>query len=99
MRSEKTKPNELRVPSGVASTNLRKKSGAGRYTALMRTPECATEQTEHSWPGSPELSLWTWTAWMTPVNMTSRMHNKDRAAIEVSLRDLYPCQITQKALG
>jgi hypothetical protein len=89
MRREETKPNELRVPSGDAVTTVRTKSGTGRYTALLRTPEWATEQTEHSWLGSLELSLCTWMAWTMPVKVTSRIHSKDKAAMEVSLRDLY----------
>jgi hypothetical protein len=97
MRREETKPNELRVSSRDAVTTVRTKSGTGRYTALLRTPEWATEQTEHSWLGSLELSVCTWTAWTTPVNVTSRIHNKDRAALIVSLRDLYPDKINRIA--
>jgi hypothetical protein len=97
MRREETKPNEVRVPSVVALTTVRTKSGAGRYTEVLRTPEWATEQTEHSWPGSLELSVWTWTAWTMPVKVTSRIHNKDRAAMDVSLRDLYPHEINRNA--
>jgi hypothetical protein len=97
MRREETKPNELRVCSRDAVTTVRIKSGAGRYTALLRTPEWATEQTEHSWLGSLEFSVCTWTAWMTPVNVTSRIHNKDRPAPIVSLRDLYPDEINRNA--
>ena len=87
MRREETKPNEVRVPSVVALTTVRTKSGAGRYTAVLRTPEWATEQTEHSWLGSLELSVWTWTAWTMPVKVTSRIQIKVRPA-DTPLRDL-----------
>jgi hypothetical protein len=62
-----------------------------------RTPAWATEQIEHSWLGNLELSECTWTAWTRPVKATSRIHNKDRAAIEASLRDLYPGKIKPNA--
>ena len=97
MRREETKPKELQTTSGDTIRTVRTKSGTGRYTALLRTPECATEQIEHSWLGSLELSACTWTAWTMPVKVTRRIHNKDRAAMEVSLRDLYPDEIKRNA--
>jgi len=57
MRREKTKPKESRATSGDTIGTARTKSGAGRYTAVVRTPACATEQIEHSWLGSLELSV------------------------------------------
>jgi hypothetical protein len=63
----------------------------------MRTPAWATEQIEHSWLGSLESSVCTWTAWTMPVKATSRIHNKDRARADVSLRDLYPDEIKRNA--
>jgi hypothetical protein len=56
MRREETKPRELRAASGTTTSAARTKSGAGRYTVLLRIPAWATEQTEHSWLGSLELS-------------------------------------------
>jgi hypothetical protein len=97
MRREETKPNELCSTCGDATRTRRTKSGTGRYTVLMRTPAWATEQIEHSWLGSLELSVCTWTAWTMPVKATSRIHSKDRARIDVSLRDLYPNAIKQNA--
>ena len=64
---------------------------------LTRTPAWATEQIEHSWLGSLELSVCTWTAWTMPVKATSRIHSKDRARTDVSLRDLYPNEIKRNA--
>ena len=97
MRREETKPNELRAPSGAAATIVRTKCGTGQYVAVLRTPEWATEQIEHSWFESLESSVWTWTAWTMPVKVTSRIHNKDRAATDLSLRDLYPNEINWSA--
>jgi len=57
MRRQETKPKELRAASGETVRTVRTKSGTGLYTALLRTPEWATEQTEHSWLGSLELSV------------------------------------------
>jgi hypothetical protein len=87
------KPEDLQITSGEAVRTVRTKSAKGRYTVLLRTPEWATEQTEHSWLGSFELSVWTWTAWTTPTNVTRRTHNKDTAAMQLSLRDLYSAEI------
>ena len=89
MRREKTNSEELETTSAEIVGALRTNSGRGRYTPLLRTPACATEQTAHSWLGSFELSLWTWTAWTTPTNATRRIHHKDTATTRVSLRDLY----------
>jgi hypothetical protein len=97
MRREETKPEDLQRTSWATIGTVRAKSGTGRYTALLRTPACATEQIEHSWLGSLEFSVCTWTAWTMPVKVTSRIHNKDRAAMSVSLRDLYPDEIKRNA--
>jgi hypothetical protein len=97
MRREETKPEDLQTASCATIETLRTKTGTGRYTALLRTPARATEQSEHSWLGSLELSVCTWTAWTMPVKPTSRMHNKDRATIDVSLRDLYPFEVKRNA--
>jgi hypothetical protein len=59
----------------------------------VTTPECATEQIEHSWLGTLELSECTWTAWTTPVQAISRTHNKDRKTMHMSLRDLRALEI------
>jgi len=48
MRRQETKPKEWWAASGDTVRMVRTKSGAGRYTALLRTPEWATEQIEHS---------------------------------------------------
>jgi hypothetical protein len=64
---------------------------------LTRTPAWATEQIEHSWLGNLELSVCTWTAWTMPVKATSRIHSKDRTAIDPFLRDLYPAEIKRNA--
>jgi hypothetical protein len=63
----------------------------------MRTPAWATEQIEHSWLGNLESSACTWTAWTMPVKATNRIHNKDRAAVNVCLRALYPDKIKRNA--
>lgn len=65
--------------------------------AFVSTPECATEQIEHSWLGSLEFSECTWIAWTTPVQAISRTHNKDKNAEYVSLRDLCPVEIKKSA--
>jgi len=57
MRREETKPRELRAASGTITSAAGTKSGAGRYTVLLRTPAWATEQIEQSWLGSLELSV------------------------------------------
>jgi hypothetical protein len=55
-------PEDLQITSADTIGAVRTKSGTGLYVVLLRTPACATEQTEHSWLGSLELSVWTWTA-------------------------------------
>jgi hypothetical protein len=97
MRREKTKPADLQTTSGETARTLRTESATGRYTVLLSTPACATEQTEHSWLGSFDLSEWTWIAWTTPTKATSRMHNKDTAAMHVALRDLCSVEIKTDA--
>lgn len=99
MRREKITPEDLRAPCGETVRTVRTKRSKGRYTALLRTPEWTTEQTEHSWLGSFELSVWTWTAWTTPTNATRRTHSNDTAArhVSLSLRDLYSAETNPDA--
>jgi hypothetical protein len=56
MWSDETKPEDLETASGTTNSMVRTKTGAGRNSALVTTPECATEQREHSWLGSLEFS-------------------------------------------
>src|SRR5215813_3736403 len=43
------------------------------------TPECATEQLEHSWAGTRELLVWTWTAWTIPTKPIRSMPRQARS--------------------
>jgi hypothetical protein len=57
MRREETKPKDLQTASGEFVKTARTNIATGWYTAVLRTPEWATEQIEHSWLGSLELSV------------------------------------------
>jgi hypothetical protein len=57
MRREETKPKDLQTASGDVVKTARTNIATGWYTAVLRTPEWATEQIEHSWLGSLELSV------------------------------------------
>ena len=96
MRREKTKPEVVEADSDASGRMLRTKSATGWTTALLRRPEWATEQTEQAWLASFDWSAWTCTAWTIPTNATRRMHSKDRAAMHVSLGDLYFGEIKGK---
>src|SRR5579863_5659781 len=87
MRRDETKPNDGRATSADRTKALRTKSGTSWFAELLITPAWATEQIEHSWLGSLELSVWTWTAWTMPVKVTSRIQIKVRLA-DTPLRDL-----------
>jgi hypothetical protein len=87
MRRDETKPNDGRATSADTTKALRTKSGTSWFAELLITPAWATEQIEHSWLGSLELSVWTWTAWTMPVKVTSRIQIKVRPA-DTPLRDL-----------
>lgn len=52
------------------------------------TPAWATEQTEHSWLGSLELSEWTWTAWAKPANATNKTQARDNSLRKAFLFEL-----------
>ena len=97
MRRQETKPKDLLTASGDVDRTVRTKIVAGRYMAVLRTPEWATEQIEHSWLGSLVFSACTCTAWTKPVNVTSRIHSKDRTAQDAPLRNLYPDEIKTSA--
>jgi hypothetical protein len=92
MWRDETKPDD----SGNAGVGRTKgaplKTASGWNVVLLSTPECATEQMEHSWPGSLEFSACTWIACTTPVKATNQIHSQDRAATCLPLRDLYPIE-------
>ena len=56
MWRDETKPEDLETTSGTTNSTARTKTGADRYSVLVITPECATEQREQSWLGSLEFS-------------------------------------------
>lgn len=86
MRREVAKSEDLETASGATNSTIRTKTGEGRNRALPMTPECATEQTEHSWLGSLESEECTWTAWTAPTNATRSMQVSDRALTNAPLR-------------
>jgi hypothetical protein len=86
MRREKTKPEDLAVASGAATSTARTTTGTGRYWAWATTPECATAQIEHSWLGSLLSSKWTWTAWMNPTSATSNTQTRDETRMSALRR-------------
>ncbi len=88
MRREKTKVEEQVSTSSSVAKKVRAKTGAGRYGAVLTTPECATRQREHSWLASLELAGWTWTAWTKLLKASKRTHKTDSVAKRPAPRGL-----------
>ena len=88
MRREKTKRGDLTTASGATTKRVRSKTASGWNGALLSTPECATEQIEHSWLASLELDACTCTAWTTPVKATNSTHSKARDSTYLPLPGL-----------
>lgn len=77
MRCECVKPDDLVVTSDGVTRVMRPNTGAGRYCFLLRTPEWATAQIEHSWLEILELAGCTWTTSTTPTKAIKKMQSRE----------------------